>query len=113
MSRKISLQASEEKKVLKRALVHLINNLAPAVSGNLWSLGGVTPGCGREGGRAGLQSCHFGACCKSQKTCVGFNVQYSYRHVLAGVSSLHAAVIVEKLCQHSLYKPHFYQRFMI
>lgn len=57
------------------------------------SVGWVKPGLGREGGRVGLQFHCFGACCKSQKTCVGFDVHYLYGCVLAGVSSLHMAAI--------------------
>lgn len=44
-------------------------------------------------GRAALRSRCFGAHCKSQKICEGVDIQYSYGHVLAGVSFVHKAVV--------------------
>lgn len=87
------MQASEGKKVMKRVLFYLIQNGAPDVSGSLCPVGWVSAGWGGEGGRAGLQSCCFGARRKSQATYVGLDIQYSCGRVLAGVSSLHTAVV--------------------
>lgn len=71
MGRKnIFLQASEGKEVMKRVLPYLIHSCALAVGGSLaW-----------EERQAGV----VWECCRGQRTCVGFDVQYSYSCVLAG-----------------------------
>lgn len=97
---------------MKRVLFYLIQNCAPAVGGSLCSVGWVNPGFGKGRRQGWFAISYFGACCKSQKACVGFGFSIfiwlcSSRGELSA-RGCHFYNLVDKLCQHSLYKSHFY-----